>query len=402
MTSLRINIKLFYLHRLIAGFLLIAPILIPYYQYHHLGMQAFYTAQAIYALTIFVMEIPSGYLADIIGRRKTMLIGAIIFPAGILIYTLSSSLLGFFLAEFLVAVGNSMHSGCDSALLYDTLIALQEENSYQRIEGRGNFFSRSSTGLASIAGGLLAVLSLRLPFWVNLGVALLAIPVTFMMREPPRKMVLSAGSHWKKILQIFKETVKNRALRPFIFYSALLGTISIIALWAYFIYYQQISVPLGLFGLLFALFQFSGAMGARLPGRLRTQKDGFKMVASSLGIGLILLLVAALKSPLMILLIMAHPFLWNVAMPPLLEQINRRTASPIRATVLSIANMGRSLAYILTAPLVGMAIDRFALSTSFLLLAVIFISLALVLLKEIRINWAATEGKPVLYSTYAK
>jgi len=70
--NLRANLWKIYSYKFISEFYLIVPILIPYYKSNLLNSAQIFTIQAAYALSILLMEVPSGYLADVIGRKKTL------------------------------------------------------------------------------------------------------------------------------------------------------------------------------------------------------------------------------------------------------------------------------------------------------------------------------------------
>lgn len=394
MIRLQRNIRLFLWHRFFHDFLLIAPILIPFYQINHLGTFAFYLSQSTYALMVLIMEVPSGYLADVIGRRNTLIIGALLFPLGLLLYSMSSTLPWFLAAELVMAVANSMRSGSDSALLFDSLSALSQENRYLDLEGRGQQYARMGTGIASISGGLLAGLWLRLPFWINLLFSLVLIPLTLAMTEPPRR---KADGHnpLRQIFRIAAQTMRNPDIRPFILYIAIIGCVSIISLWAYFLYYQRVGIPTAWFGILFAGFQFSAALGARLSSRMVKRIKPINLIICSLAISPIMVLVALIESPLLILLILIHPLLWNMSLPLLFEQINIRTNASIRATVLSLANMGVSLGYVLIGPVFGHFSDRISIVFCFLILAGFFLVSAAWLLIILNRIWRKPKNQLV-------
>ena len=389
--SLKRNIPLFYLHRFLNEFLLIAPILIPFYQFNRFGIWAFYTAQAIYAFTVLLLEVPSGYLADVIGRRKTLIIGACFLPTGLLLYGLGNSLWVFWLAEFMLAVGNSMRSGSDSALLYDSFINLKCEDAYQGTEGRGHQFARIGTAVASVAGGLLAARSIYLPFWINVPIALAILPVSLMMIEPARHAPKSKRP-LHEILVIAGNALKNHALRPFLLFFGLLGSVCILSLWAFFIYYQSIRISIAWFGVLFAVYQTMGAIGAARSQALSARLGGRFVVTLSLFLAPILILLGGIQSICMLPLIMLHPLLWNLAVPVLFNQINLKTASRIRATVLSLANMGLSFAYVLTAPLFGLAAERIPLRLALWGLAAFFTIFSIPLLASMKREWKTEPG----------
>ena len=60
--------------------------------------------------------------------------------------------------QILIGIGGSLMSGSDSALIYDTLLELKDENSYTKIEGRSYGIGNFSESIAGILGGFLAVL----------------------------------------------------------------------------------------------------------------------------------------------------------------------------------------------------------------------------------------------------
>jgi MFS family permease len=111
MTNIRSNLWKIYIYRFLNEFWLVLPILIPYYEANRLNSTQIFTIQAAYALSILLMEIPSGYLADVIGRKKTLILGACFLPVGIGVYVFTHSFATFILAEFIIAIGNSMRSG---------------------------------------------------------------------------------------------------------------------------------------------------------------------------------------------------------------------------------------------------------------------------------------------------
>ena len=73
--SLQNNIRTIYLMGFCQSFLVVLPIFVPLLQGHGLSMSQVLQTQALFALTIALFEVPSGYLADIWGRRPALLGG---------------------------------------------------------------------------------------------------------------------------------------------------------------------------------------------------------------------------------------------------------------------------------------------------------------------------------------
>ena len=101
--------------------MLIMPIITLFYQENGLGMKDVLLLQGIYSVAIVVLEIPSGYFADVWGRKSTLIIGSFLGVLGFAIYSFTSGFWSFLVAELVLGIGQSFISGSDSALLYDTL-----------------------------------------------------------------------------------------------------------------------------------------------------------------------------------------------------------------------------------------------------------------------------------------
>ena len=178
--------------------------MIPFYEDNGLTYSQIAILKAIYSISIVVLEIPSGYLADVLGRKKTLIIGTILGFIGFFTYSISYGLIGFIIAEIILGFGQSLISGADSAMLYDTLDDLGKKDEYTKYEGRVISIGNLSETLAGIAGGILVGISLRFPYIVQTGVAFIAIPAALSLIEPDRKTsALNFG---------FKLTSSNKTL----------------------------------------------------------------------------------------------------------------------------------------------------------------------------------------------
>lgn len=371
MTHIRANIWKIYLYKFLSEFWVIVPILIPYYEFNRLSSTQIFTIQAAYALSIMLLEIPSGYLADVIGRKKTLILGAFFLPIGIGVYVSTHTFFSFILAEFIIAVANSMRSGCDSAFLYDTLLQLNEESEYKKLEGKSFYYTRVGTAISSILGGAVAIISLRLPFYINITTSLMMLPLALALAEPQRQK-LTVSNPLKDILRITRISLVHRLLRPLMLYAALIMSTGVVGVWAYFLYYESIGISIGFFGLLFAAFQLSNAFGSKIAHRIE------KILGQRISLSLPLLsattfvLLGMFKTFLLIPLIFINAFLWGISFPLLMDSMNRLIQSEVRASVLSVANMTRSLSFVIISPLFGKLVDIFSLSSALTLMGIYF------------------------------
>ena len=115
------NIIRLYLVKISKWFNLVMPVVVLFYQDNGMGMHDIFVLKAIYSVAIVAMEIPSGWMADIWGRKKTLILGSILGSAGFLMYSFSYGFWAFVLAEIILGIGHSFVSGADSAMLFDSL-----------------------------------------------------------------------------------------------------------------------------------------------------------------------------------------------------------------------------------------------------------------------------------------
>ena len=73
------NILALYLIKLSKWFSLVMPIIVLFYEDHGLGLQDVFILKSVYSVAAVTLEIPSGYLADVWGRKKCLILGCILF-----------------------------------------------------------------------------------------------------------------------------------------------------------------------------------------------------------------------------------------------------------------------------------------------------------------------------------
>ena len=112
--SLKSNISKLYLIKIAKWFNMVMPIVVLFYQDNGMGMHEIFQLKAIYSIAIVVMEIPSGWMADVWGRKKTLILGSILGSAGFLMYSFSFGFWTFAIAEVILGIGYSFVSGAES------------------------------------------------------------------------------------------------------------------------------------------------------------------------------------------------------------------------------------------------------------------------------------------------
>jgi len=380
------NLFAFYGLRMISSFWLIVPAMVPFYSSCGLGATELLTIQAVFIAVMLVMEIPSGYLADILGRKNILIISAFMLPLGLIVYSVSCGFWGFVLAETFIALSYSFRSGTDSALLYDTLKENGIESCYNKYEGRGMAIERLGDATGAILGGIAASYMLRLPFYLNIATAALLIPIAFLVKEPERKEKAEGKRPLLEASEIIKYCIKHHGIFPYMVFAAITVRFGVIGVWGYFLYYTNIGINVLWFGLLHALFAASSAAGSYLSAKLGHAFGEKKLIILSLLQVPVFALLGLFKSIWIYPLILLNGFVMNAVAPALLSRVNDRVGSKLRATAISFNNMIGAFVFMIFSPLYGFAADSMGIMNANLLLAGTFGLMAALSLAHIKLT----------------
>ncbi len=359
--------------------MLYMPIVIPFYEKNGLSMHSIMILQGIYSVSIVIMEIPSGYLADVIGRRKTLILGMILGAVGFGVYSFSFGFIGFLIAEVILGIGQSFVSGADSALLYDSLLEDGRAKEYTMYEGRITSLGNLAEAIAGIGGGLLALISLRTPYFAQTLIYMLAVPASFGLREPARQTSM-LNANFREILRITEfALIRNRELRRNIIFSSIVGTATLTMAWFAQPFFEHAGIKLSWYGVLWTSLNLTVAVMAFIAYRLEMklgQKLSVWIIAVLIPAGY--LAMSGAHSIYGLGILFAFYMVRGFATPVLKDYINRITGSDIRATVLSVRNFIIRLLFAVVGPFAGYIKDVYSLSQAFLLSGIIFLVICII------------------------
>ena len=377
------NIWKLYVIKTSKWMVLFMPIIWLFYEENGLTISDLFVIQAIYSITIALIEIPSGYLADVLGRKNSMVIGTFFGFLGISTYSLSFGFDGFLLAALCLGVGQSFISGSDTALMYDSLAELNRSDDFIKLEGRTISMGSFAEAAAFIIGGFLAEISLRTPFYYQVGIALIGFIVALLLVEPKvHRLEDGKSKPWKNIKKIIHYSIiENNILRAYIFYSAVIGAATLTMAWFSQPYYKSLDIEIFYFGLIGAGLNLAVAIPAFYAHEIE-RKINTKTLLS-----LILLLIAAcyfavayISSLWGLLVLLLFYITRGVATPVLRDYMNRQTPSNMRATVMSIRSFIVRVLFASTSPILGYVADLYSLQYALYLSGALFLFFGLIIL----------------------
>ena len=353
------NIIPLYIIKLSKWLMLTMPILFLFYRENGLSTQDLFLLKAVYSLSIVMLEVPSGYLGDVWGRKASLLLGSILGFLGFALYCTATGFWTFLACEIILGAGQSFISGSDSALLYDSLKSSGRENDYLKVEGQmisaGNF----AEALAAPLGVFIALAGLRTPFFFQAAVAFAAVPAALALVEP-RRAKLRGRPRFGQIFGIVRFALgEDKALRSAILYSSIMGTATLTMAWFVQPYFAHLALPMALYGVLIPLLNLvTGIVSIRAwQVEERLGRNGVMIfIAAGIAGGYLLMGLCGGLAGLVFLFVFYG--VRGVATPVLRNQINELTPSDIRATVLSVRSLVIRLAFAGLGPVLGWQADR--------------------------------------------
>ena len=369
---MRRNLFALYLIKLSKWFSLVMPIIVLFYEEQGLGLHEVFVLKSVYSVAAVTLEIPSGYLADVWGRKRCLFWGSVLFFLGYLLYSFTGAFSAFLCAELLLGAGQTLVNGADSALLYDTAAHYKAEQHYLRYEGRLTMIGNFAEAIAGIFGGLLAAYSLRFPFYGQAIVAFIGIPAALAIREynHSRAVRNPAG----EMLRIIRYSLgENKVLRYNILFSGIIGAATLTMAWFVQPILMQLQTPTSYYGVIWTVLNLTVGIAALYSDRV---EQALGMRRSN---GLILVVIVGGYAALALLPLtyacLAILFLFYIvrgfATPILKGYINQMTFSEMRATVLSIRNFIIRLLFAAIAPFIGWLNDYYSLQVALLISALI-------------------------------
>ncbi|HPT21365.1 MAG TPA: MFS transporter [Bacteroidales bacterium] len=346
-------------------FSLVMPVIFPFYTENHLSITEIMALKSVYSMVIVALELPSGYFADVLGRKKTLVIGSVLAAAGFIIYSFTHCYVGFLLAEMALGAGQSFISGADSAMLYDTLASGNRQDEYTRYEGINASIGNFSEAFAGLTGGALAVISLRFPFYIQAIIASTAIPAALTLTEPAIYSKETRTRRFRDIVTVLKRIVLHeKDLRFNLLFSSIIGAATLLMAWFVQPLFEKMLLPLAFYGIVWtALNLFTG--GSSILADTIEKKLGESATLKVIAVFIPALMVISGLIPVVTIipLLVIFYLLRGIATPVLKDYINKQTGSDVRATVMSLRDLVIRVFFSLFAPLAGWLTDNYSLGT---------------------------------------
>jgi MFS family permease len=318
---------------------------------------------AVYYLSVFVLEVPSGYFSDRIGRRTTLLLAAGSLAGSYCCFIIGAGFWWFAAGQFLLASGIAMQSGTDTAFLYDSLKTLGREAEYAQREASAEQWGSIMLAIATLSGGVLGLIDLRLAYVFSLFSAITMGVLAWRFTEPVHapdseslpqsfgRVVLSCVARLRDPVLgwIFAIVIVLYAMAHIVyeFYQPYISLLQMPLLEA------SAYAPL-ISGVVISISMFGGALGARasIAWQRKLGLVGLLALAMCIQLGIVAAMAVAI-SPLVLVLVCARNFPMSLVVAPVRSAIAPRISREQRATYLSLQGLAERLFFALL--LLGLA-----------------------------------------------
>lgn len=313
----------------------------------------FFLLQALLSGVIFLGEIPTGFITDKIGYRKSLILAQVLLlgARSLLLAAFVSRSLALFVVEAVVeGTATCFTSGTGSAYLYD----LYGENGYLVKTAHAENFGTAGFIISTVAyAGIYKISGMEGLLITTVVMDIIAVVCSFFLRSESSKAVI-ADRKEVQILAIFKNK------KAFLFVISL-AIFSIAWLLINFFYVEKLEncgLPVEWMSLIILSYSAVQMLAEPILGKLSDGKNGKSsreklpaVTAAAAGVAFLLFGVVKFRAAVLLLMLIL-PLLLNLPEYLLMnlenQFVDEAECGSQRAATLSVLNMGVNLVEILT------------------------------------------------------
>src|SRR5918999_1945698 len=343
-----------------------------------------FAANAFFTAGMVLFEVPTGIVADTVGRRASYLLGTLTLAASTLLYVLLWQMGAPFwqwaVVSVLIGLGFTFFSGAVEAWLVDALTATGFEGELETVFGRGQIVSGAAMLTGSVAGGFIAQLtSLGVPFVLRGAVLVVMFAVAFRLMHDVGFAPEKGGRPITEMRKIASASIefgwRVPAVKWLMVESLFTGGVGFYAFYALQPYLLELYgdpeayTVAGLVAAIVAGSQILGGVAAPWIRR-RFQRRTSALIAMAATSSLTLALIGIVDSFWPVLaLIVVWGLLFAASMPIRQTYLNGLIPSRQRATILSFDSLMDSTGGVWAQPPLGRAAHAWGYAPSYLISA---------------------------------
>jgi len=360
----------------------------------HLGIFQVMIVNAVFTVGQMAFEVPTGVVADTIGRRASVLLALVTLMVSTLLYVATPhwglGIWGFIGASIILGLGFTFQTGSVDAWMVDALDATGWDRPKDRVFAWGQMASGGGMLTGSLLGGLLGQLDLSLPYLVRAGLlAASFVVVAVVVRDvgfTPRPLRVSTfGAEARKIMQAGTQFGwRSPVVRPLLWVSGFTGIFLFYGFYAWQPYVLDLLSKnyVWLLGVVTAAFSLAGIVGNFLVKRVMREgtrrREAPRVLAAAAGletavalciglVGIVFVRSGVAPAAIAIVLWLTLGLISGVSGPVRSSYINDYIPSAQRATVLSLDAFFGDTGAAVGQPVLGWVSGRISIPVAWLI-----------------------------------
>ncbi len=372
------NVKLLTWFNFFTDFRPYAPVAVIYFSKisgsYALGLAVF----SIEMLSSSVCELPTGVISDMVGRKKTIVLGAGMAVLSLVCYAIGINFLVLALGGIFAGIARSFYSGNNQALLHDSLKENNQEESYAEHAGKTTSMFQFAAAGAALLGGVIAYFSFPTVMWLSVVPQILCLMISLRMTEPKihdQDDETNIYSHIKEAMIKFKENAKLRSLSVASILDYGIGE----TIYQFSTAFVALLWPVWAIGITRMLSGLFAAIGMRVSGKV-TKKLGFlkSLVGANIysrAAGLLAAIFPTVVSPI---LIASTSFPYGIGQIAKDTLFQKEFTDKQRATMGSLNSLGGSLFFAVFAYVFGNLADKLAPNEALVIAELLLFSVTII------------------------
>ncbi len=359
-----------------------AAVLVPFFRdWGGITYMQIFILNAWFMLWNFLLEVPTGTVADTFGRKTSLALGCLVAAVAALVYASTPRFVVFLCGEVLFAVAFTLMSGADEALVYDTLGQLNRSDASKRTFARLESFKLAGIVTGALCGSLIAKgFGLRVPMLVQGAPCLIAGVLALSLVEPGDGARRAPATTYMQLLRGgIRHFRSHRILRVLAFDMVGTAALAWLIVWMYQPQLERVGVDLAFFGAMHAAMCIGQILLLGNIERLEAlvgSKKRYLLVSAVLP-GVAFIIVGLSSHVVVVVLGVLVAAVFGMSRPPLfISYMNKYIPSEQRATVLSTISMLRTLAGAVINPIAGLLAD-WSITSAMIVFGIAAITLAL-------------------------
>lgn len=300
----------------------------------------------VWSATAFILEVPSGVLADKYSRKNILFLAQLSRIIGFAIWILFPTFIGFLIGFILWGIKSAFTSGTFEALVYDELKKFGRESEYTKIIGREKSISFVGFTIAGIGASF--AIHYGYQFVLIISIISLAISAIAILLIPKAKAVESTGE--RKYFEVLKEglrqSVKNISILKLIIFISLVQALfgALDEYWS--IFANDVGLPKAGLGIFFTVFGAVQALASFIAYKFENHSDKFFYGLFAVN-GLLLVTASYLFNVPSLILLLVFSLFFKLIDVVMQAKLQYSIDSATRATVSSVLGFFVELGVIL-------------------------------------------------------